>query len=174
MKFIFLLSPLVMIVYLLWCRFKIGMTSTISQTYKKLDVPLKALFPLTYVIYASPIMLVTADRWFIAAGIMFMLVASNPVYWVKEGLADNLHYIGSYGAIILGFTGLIIMDYRNNDIKGIFGIGGLAVIVTLAFILFTLALTVNFAFFRKVKHETYWIEVFAAISIPVTLFFLYN
>ncbi|WP_167608580.1 hypothetical protein [Maribellus sediminis] len=171
MKFILLLSPLVMIIYLIWCYLKIGMTTTVSQTYRKLDVPLKALFPLTYVIYASPIMLVTADRWFIAAGIMFMLVASNPVYWVKEGLGDNLHYIGSYGAILLGHAGLIIMDYHNNSIQGF---GGIAVYVTLAFIVFAAGVTFNLAFFKKVKHETYWMEVFAAISIPLTLFFVFK
>jgi len=161
MKLLFLLSPIILVLYLLLVRKKYGKTKSISETYRVLPEKGKAWFSIGLLGYLVPLLMAAPDRIFILAGIMLALVASNPVYWVKEGLQDDMHYIGSYGVILLGYAGLIMTNF----------VVGLCVF--LLFAVFVVGLELNFKFLAKVKNDTYWQEVAAALSIPITLYFIY-
>jgi len=161
MCFCFLLSCLILTTYLIIIRFKYGKTKSISETYRVLPEKGKAWFSLALLGYLTPLLMAAPERIFILSGIMLAVVASNPVYWVKEGLQDDLHYFGSYAVIITGYAGLILTNWIVGTV--VFGL----------FILFVVGLEINFKFFAKVKNETYWQEVFAAMSIPIALFFIY-
>jgi len=160
MEFLLFLSPLLLIAYLFWVYKKYGMTHSISATYPKLAKAEKWMFGTMWVAYVAPIVLLTADHWFILAALMLALVIANPNYWDKEGAGDNLHYYGSYGTVAFGYVGLIFMDYLTGAM------------ITIAFILFALGLEINFKVFAKIKNDTYWQEVFAGLSIPITLYLI--
>jgi len=161
MNHLFLLSILVLAVYLIWVRIKYGMTHSISATYPELAKAEKWLFGTMWVVYAAPLVLITTDKWIIAAVLMLALVIANPNFWDKEGAEDDLHFIGSYGTIAFGFTAIVFMDFW------------VGIVATSVFALICIAIFLNLWKFEKIKNETYWQEVIAATAIPILLFFIY-
>ena len=160
MKLFLLLSPILLFVYLLWCYKKYGMTKSISATWYKLAVNEQWLFGTMWLVYVTPIVLITMDRWFVCSALMLTLVAINPKYKKRKGWQDALHYIGSYAAIILSFVGLI---YTNLFI---------GIIAAFIFVFIAAGIEFNFRVFAKIKNDTYWQEVIVAIPMPIILYFL--
>ena len=156
----YLISPIVLIIYLLFIHIKYGKVSSISESYTKLSDVEKPLFSLAWILYIAPIVLIEPSRWFIGAMLFLSLVPSNPDYWTKRGFQDELHVIGAYGTILLGCAGLI----AKSPIIGSFVVGIYAILA--------IGIEINFRILVKVKNETYWQEVMAAILIPLTLTFL--
>lgn len=158
MKILLLIAPLIMCGYLIFVYLKYGMTKSISATHPKLAEKEKWMFGTMWVAYATCILMVFSSRWFIGASMMLALVAANPNYWDKPGLQDDLHFIGSYSVVTLGYVGLIMQHVFYGSL------------ITALFIIFALGVELNFRFFKKVKNDTYWQEVFAALTIPLTLY----
>jgi len=136
------------------------MTHSISATYRLLGKSEKWAFGTMWVAYAAPLVLITADRWIIAAVLMLAIVAANPNFWDRRGIQDDLHIIGSYSTIAFGFVAIIFMDFV------------VGMIATLAFIVVNVFIFFNLWKFKRIKNETYWQEVIAAVAIPLLLFYI--
>lgn len=160
MEILLIASPLILCMYLLWVYSKYGMTSSFSETYTKLSENEKPLFSLTFFLYLIPIVIISNSVWFSLSGLFLMLVSSNPNYWNKGGMQDNLHYIGAYGTVLSGFIGLI----SESIIIG--------VLSSIIYFTFAICVELNYHIFKKVNNETYWQEFVAAVSVPIILFFI--
>lgn len=137
------------------------MTASISETYRKLETTgNESFFSLMWVVYIAPIVLITLNPYFIISSLLIGLVASNPNYWERKGIQDDIHVIAAISTVVFSFFGLIDMNVIVGSI--LFAI----------YIACVVMIQVNLWLFGNIKNETYWQEVLAATIIPIALFFI--
>jgi len=139
-----IISAAIFISYIQYITFKYGVQKSISESYYDLPKKWQFIFTLTLWGFAVPIMIVGDSAWFFLAGSLICAVGAAPAF---KSLATeyNVHMIGAYGGVILGFAGLVF-DYHYYSI---------VLIAILAMIIMWFNIT----------NKTWWIEILAFATV---------
>jgi len=136
------------ILFLIYTIIKVGVLSSISQSYYDLKNPLLFIGPLW--IYAGSIAYVGETILLFITSILICLVGTFPRY--RDKIEGIIHTNAARGGIIIGMLSLWID----------FGLWYMVII----FLIFT-GIT---EFWLKYKNHTYWTEVVALFVISTSLF----
>lgn len=153
--------PILMVIYLVFAYFKIGMTKSWSDTYRNMPSWGRVFFSLAiWLGLAIPFAGIGFELsegsdfqflWFFS-GALLGLVGAAPIFW-QDKRSQRAHFIGAFGGTVFGFIALLV------TIGGVFNW-----ILTGAFVLFY--------FSQKIKkyeldNSTYLVESAAYLCVLV-------
>jgi len=147
---LFIYSILSSVIYWWYIKKSVGIQESISKSYY--DIKHKWMFVVFIFNISFPLILVAASMnvaWYVGAAMLLVFVGFAAAF--RQSVTLAAHLIGSYGAIIVGYAGMIVIgDYIIPALFGAFAL---------------------YAYFWKIKTHTWWIETAAIIGVYLDIAF---